>query len=203
MPIPTGFWAALLGYALGSAQVLAIDWWRSRAQHRRQLRLLRAELRRLAGFTKKFGWLRGRLPPNDTLPNPPRVTPGYLRLVQEIDFWLTDEHSDDNTQQGLLDITDGCAILERYVQDVLKHVDRAGAATSGEEKAKWRERAVETALEYDKEQSRWLIIVSSAVGDVDRRIKLATTFRQLLRGARRMPRGTNPPSLPPASPGTE
>lgn len=201
MAIPTGLWAALVGYALGSAQVLAIDWLRDRAQHRRQLRLFRAELGRLSGFQATFGWRTGALPPSDTLPNPPRVTPGYLRLVQEVDFWLTDEHSDDNTQQGIIDITDGCAILERYVQDVLKHVDRAGEATSPDEKAKWRSRAIETAIEYDKVHARWLIMVNSAVADVQRRLKLAATGRQLLRAVRPMSEGTNPPSLPPVSPG--
>jgi hypothetical protein len=192
-----GLWSALGGYALGSAQVLLLDWWRARSQHRRQLRLLRAELRRLDGYRTRFNWKVGAVPESDTIPNSPRVTPGYTRLVQEMDFWLTDEHSDDNTQQGLLDIADGCAVLERYVSDVLKDVDKAGDATTQVEKEKWRTRATQSAGAHDKEHERWLIMVSSVVRDVERRIREAKTLRQAVRTFRPMPKGANPPPLPP------
>src|SRR5882724_10048088 len=100
-------WPALIGFALGSSQVLLIDWIRNRAQHRRHLRLLRTELRRLVGFQVHWGWKHHEVPPDDSTPIPPHVTPSYLRLLQDIDFWLTDEHRDDNTQQALIDIADG------------------------------------------------------------------------------------------------
>ena len=193
-----GFWAALGGYALGSAQVLALDWIRSRAQHRRQLRLLRAELRRLSGLRAKFGWQHGVVPATDKVPIPPRVTPSYLRVIQETDFWLTDEHSDDNTQEGLLNISDGCAMLERYASDAVTYARNAGAATEPKEKLRLLERAMDTAIAYDKEHDVWQVVVASALGDVERRLKQATTGRQVLRVVRRMPSGSNPPSLPPA-----
>ena len=69
------FWPALIGYALGSAQILVIDWIRARTTHRRQLRLLRAELRRLSGFARKYNWEHDELPADDTHPNPPTVIP--------------------------------------------------------------------------------------------------------------------------------
>jgi hypothetical protein len=100
------FWAAFGGFALGSFQSLLLDWIRARSQHRRQLRQWRSELRRLAGYRQKFGWTE-KGPANDTVPNPPRITASYQGLLQETDFWLTDEHRDDNTQQGLIDIADG------------------------------------------------------------------------------------------------
>jgi len=114
----SAFWPALIGFALGSSQVLLIDWIRARSQHRRQLRLLRAEIRRLSGFQRPWGLQRNVVPPDDTTPIPPRITASYQRLLQEVDFWLTDEHSDDNTQQGLIDIADGAGVLERYDADV-------------------------------------------------------------------------------------
>src|SRR5258708_61141 len=76
-------------------------------------------------------------PANDTTPNPPRVTPSYLGLLQHTDFWLTDEHSDDNTQQGLIDIADGAAVLERYVGDVRGLLDSVTSAKTPREKAKY------------------------------------------------------------------
>jgi hypothetical protein len=195
--MPTSYWPALVGYALGSAQVLLIDWIRDRRQHRRHLRLLRSELRRLAGFTRKYGWTPGVPPADDTTPNPPRVTPSYLGLLQHTDFWLTDEHSDDNTQQGLIDIADGAAVLERYVADVRGLLDSVKSATTPKEKAKYGKRAQETAVVYDRELDRWLVMVRSALDDVQRRLVEANLARQLGRALRPMPTGANPPSLPP------
>jgi len=177
--------------------VLALDWIRSRAQHRRQLRLLRSELRRLSGLHGKFGWQHGVVPATDKVPIPPRVTPSYLRIIQETDFWLTDEHSDDNTQEGLLNISDGCTMLERYANDALTIARNAVAATEPNEKVKLLGRAVETAIAYDKERVVLQVVLASALSDVERRLKQAATWRQVLRVARRMPRGSNPPPLPP------
>lgn len=192
------FWAALGGFALGSIQSLFLDWLRARSLHRRQLRLWRSELRRLSGYRRKFEWgVSG--PSTDTVPNPPRITASYIRLLQETDFWLTDEHRDDNTQQGLIDIADGGSILERYASDVHRLIDQMRAATTPADKRKFGDRALETANVYDRELDRWQIMVNSALADTDRRLRLATVPRQLLRAFRPMPKGSNPPSLPPIS----
>ena len=191
------FWAALAGFALGSLQSLLLDWVRARSQHMRQLRLWRSELRRLSGYRRHFQWARTG-PQSDTIPNPPRITSSYLRLLQETDFWLTDEHRDDNTQQGLIDIADGAAILERYAADVHGLIDHMRSGPD-QEKQTFAERAFETATIYDRELDRWHVMVGSALGDVDRRLRLATIGRQLVRALRPMPKGTNPPPLPPIS----
>ncbi len=197
--IASSFWPALIGFVLGSTQVLFVDWVRSRTQNRRQLRLLRAELRRLSAFTTHWGWQHGVVPPSDATPVPPRITPSYQRLLQDLDFWLTDEHSDDNTQQALIEIADGAAVLERYDADVRRLLDSAKNATTQAAKAKSLSRAVDTSQAYDKELDRWLIMVASAVSDVDRRLRSASTWRQIGRAMRKMPKGTNPPALPPIS----
>jgi len=193
----SSFWAALVGFALGSSQVLLLDWIRGRSQHRRQLRLLRAEIRRLSGFRQHWGWQHGVVPPTDTTPNPPRVTPSYQRLLQEIDFWLTDEHSDDNTQQALIDIADGAVVLDRYDGDVRKLLDSAKSVPAPKEKAKYLSRAIDTAQVYDRELDRWLLMVTSALSDIERRLRSARTLNQVGRAFRRMPKGTNPTPLPP------
>ena len=197
----SSFWPALVGFALGSSQVLLIDWIRSRSQHRRQLRLLRAEIRRLSAFHQHWGWQHGVVPATDTTPNPPRITGSYQRLLQEIDFWLTDEHSDDNTQQALIDVADGASVLERYDGDVRKLFDSVKSAPTPKEKAKYLSRAVDTAQIYDKELDRWFLMVRSALSDVERRLGSARTLNQVGRALRRMPRGTNPAPLPPISHG--
>ena len=195
----SSFWPALIGFALGSSQVLLIDWIRARSQHRRQLRLLRSELRRLSGFHRHWGLQHNIVPPDDITPNPPRITASYQRLLQEIDFWVTDEHSDDNTQQGLIDIADGAALLERYDANVRKLLDDAKTGRTHAEKAKYLKRAVETAQAYDKELDRWQVIVTSALSDVDRRLRCARMLNQVGRAFRPMPDGENPPPLAPIS----
>jgi hypothetical protein len=196
--MPAAFWAALGGFALGSAQSLFLDWLRARSQHRRQLRLWRSEFRRLAAYRAKFGWSMTDGPPSDTIPNPPRITSSYQRLLQETDFWLTDEHRDDNTQQALIDIADGAVVLERYATDVLRLVDQMNAA-SGDQKRKYGRRAIETSQIYDREIARWCLMVDSAVVDIARRLESAGLVRQIGRSLRPMPTGQNPPPLPPVS----
>jgi hypothetical protein len=195
----SSFWPALIGFALGSTQVLLIDWIRGRSQHRRQLRLLRAEIRRLSELRAHWNWRHGAVPPDDATPNPPRITPSYQRLLQEIDFWLTDEHSDDNTQQALIDIADGANVLERYDGGVREHLESAKTTPTQAEKTKYLTRAVDTAQVYDKELDRWLLMVTSALSDVKRRLRSARTLYQVGRVFRMMPKGTNPPPLPPIS----
>jgi hypothetical protein len=191
------FWAALGGFALGSFQSILLDWLRGRSLHRRQLRLWRSELRRLSGYRRKFDWGTSG-PTSDTVPNVPRVTASYQRLLQETDFWLTDEHRDDNTQQGLIDIADGAAVLERYASDVHRLIDEMRTAPVPD-KRKYGDRALETANIFDRELDRWQIMVNSAVSDVERRLRIATVTRQLLLALRPMPKGENPPALPPIS----
>jgi hypothetical protein len=190
------FWAAFGGFALGSMQSLLVDWIRGRSQHRRQLRFWRSELRRLSGHRQKFSWTMTQGPSSDTIPNPPRITASYQRLLQETDFWLTDEHQDDNTQQALIDIADGAAMLERYASDVLRLVEQMNAA-SPDDKRKYGGRAIETAQIYDKTLDRWHVMVDSALTDMERRLRIAKLGRQIVRAARPMPSGVNPAPLPP------
>ncbi len=194
------FLAALGGFVLGSLQSLFLDWARHRSQHKRHLRALRAELLRLGAYTAKFDWTLERGVPNDTVPNPPRVTASYERLLQDVDFWLTDEHSEDNTLQGLIDISDGVLLLQRYSSNVLGLTNEMRAAADPKAKQKLATRVIETSQAYDKELNRWLIMVRSAVLDVARRLRVARLTTQVARAFRSMPSGTNPPSLPPAFP---
>jgi len=110
---------------------------------------------------------------------------------------LTDEHADDNTQQALIDIADGAVLLDRYDGDVRKLLDSAKSAPTAKEKSKYLSRAVDTTQVYDKELDRWLLMVTSALSDIERRVSSARTLNQVGRAFRRMPKGANPTPLPP------
>ncbi len=186
---------AVIGYAIGSVQILALEWWRKRSKHRTQLRLLRAELRRLAEFQIPFGWDKVTGPPNDQIPRPPEPTENFLTLIGEIDFYLTDEHHDDNTQFGLLNVADGCRVLAHYAQKVEECVDNARAST-GPTAKEFRDRAVEYSESYDKELARLQATISSALHDCERRLAVAKFWHQLTRRPLGdLPAGANPPPL--------
>src|SRR5438034_10481119 len=127
----------------------------------------------------------------------PPTRRGSRRVIWASCSTPTSGHSDDNTQQGLIDIADGAAVLERYVADVRGLLDSMRSATTAKDKAKYAKRAQETAVVYDGELDRWLVIVHSALDDVQRRLVEAKLRRQLWRALRPMPTGTNPPALPP------
>lgn len=188
---------AILGYAIGTAQILFVDWFRSNAAHRRHLRALRSELRRLSGYSTRWNLEHGVVPESDATPNVPTITAGYTRLLQDLDFLKTDTHIDDNTQQGLMDIADGAALLQRYDAAVRQHLDESAAASETASKAKMLERTVEYGKEYDAELDRWRTMVGSALIDVEHRLRLARSWPQLVRLLQAPGKGPNPPSLPP------
>jgi hypothetical protein len=185
---------AVIGYAVGTFQVLFIDWWRRVAAHRRQLRLLQAELRRLRTFEAQFKWVGGLPPLDERLPAAPQPTELFVKTVGEVEWPLTDEHRDDNTQQSLLHIVDGCTILKYYVDKVLEIADRA-PSVNPEEKERLRQRGVGYAAEYDDKIDELLFLLDDALRDMARRLELADMGRQLERAFSELPPGENPKPL--------
>ena len=185
---------AVIGYAVGTFQVLFVDWWRRVAAHRRQLTLLQAELRRLRTYEAQFNWVDGLPPLDERLPAAPQPTELFIKTVGEVDWRLTDEHRDDNSQQSFLHIVDGCAILKYYVDKVLEIADRAPSANQGE-KERLRQRGVGYAGEYDEKIDELLYLVDDALRDIKRRLELADIGRQLERAFSELPPGDNPKPL--------
>lgn len=188
---------AILGYAIGTAQVLFVDWWRRRRKTVRQLRLIRAELRQLQERSQgRFNRDSDRGPDSDSTPNPPRLSSQYSEVIAATDFYLTDEHDDDNTLQALINLVDGVELLRRYHADTLDLMDKAEAADAPIMQRALRNRAVETAAAYDREANRLEYMVRSAVEDTQRRLGLMGFWTQLKRTIRgRLPEGENPPLL--------
>jgi hypothetical protein len=144
---------------------------------------------------RKFQWQKGVPPASDDVPYPPRVSEQFIPTVAEIDYYLSDEHDDDNAQQAHLNVIDGINHLELYHRTAMELVDKARAE---EEKGLAREhldRAVDNATQYDLETERVGYIIDSALSDLERRLRVATLRHQLRRFGRGLPKGENPAPL--------
>lgn len=185
---------ALFGYALGTLQVLVLDrvnHWRA---HRRDLVTLRAELRRLASLNAKFGWT-AEGPVTDLVPKPPQPLPMYYELTARIDFALTDENADDNTQEGFLKLVDGCEMLRYYADRVEAERLAVRAATEILPRNQARSRALNAAANYDRTLAGVHYQILDSIRDISRRID-ATPFRaRLKRRFGRLPVRENPPPM--------
>jgi hypothetical protein len=189
---------AVGGYALGTVQILILDWAKKRREHRSQLRLIRAELRRLRAINSKFGWQTNG-PGADAIPKSPDLTTTFLQTVASTDFYITDEHDDDNTQQGLLELTDACTSLQYHWKKALQTNEEAKSEKDGERRLMLWFEAKEIADAYDELMDRFQTMVSSALSDTNRRLADASFWSQINRPIGRLPEGKNPPALPPPS----
>jgi len=185
----------VIGYAIGTAQILVIDWQRRLREHRRQLRVVRAELVRTRDLTARFGWKKGVMPSSDAVPKAPRVSDQFTPTVAAIDFFLTDQHEGDNTHQAYLNLLDGLDVLEKYHCQVMSLIDAARDADDQSGKRELWERAVDNAQAYDDNVDAVALMLDSALEDIDRRIRNIGLRPQLLRIGRKLPKGENPPPL--------
>lgn len=184
---------AIVGYAVGTAQVLFIDWVQRRREHCRHLRLLRAELTRTRALTAKFGWKKGVPPDSDDIPNLPTVSEQYTATVAATDYSRTDEHSGDNAQMAHLHLLDGLGILAKYHSAALALADKA--REGGPTARKLFNRACENAAAYDETVDIVACTLDSALEDVERRLTEAKLWPQVGRIGRSLPEGTNPPPV--------
>ena len=187
--------SAVIGYAIGSVQILLLEWLRRRIRHRQHLRALRSELRRAAGFTQKFAWDPQAGPKDNNLPRPPTVSSRYADLIVETEFYLTDEHDDDNTQEALLGIVDGCEGLKHYVTRIHAGLDTLRATSDPATHGSVKNDLMQIAQAYDKELEKVLFVIKDAIRELDRRLREARSWAQLNRPMGRLPPGKNPPPL--------
>jgi len=193
--VSDGIWA-LLGYAVGTAQILGIDWLKARSAHARQLRLLRADLRRVSEFERKFDLQMDQPPESDTLPRPATLSSSFLETVATVDFWITDEHRDDNGQEALLGIADGFVALKDIHRSTTEHLERLRESDSNKTKLReLMERVADYAAEYDKEVDYIQFTVRDSLRDIERRLRAVRFWSQIRRLITRLPPGTNPPPL--------
>jgi hypothetical protein len=183
---------AVIGYAIGTAQILVLDWLRARWAHARQLRLLRADLRRVADFQAKFNLSLHTPPTTEDLPRPAAVSSTFVSTVAAVDFWLTDEHRDDNTQEALLGIADGLVALADIHGRATKELDAIRATEDNTRRREHLERLVGYANEYDRETDYVQYVIKDSIRELDRRLRLVKWYRQLPRVILPLPKGANP-----------
>lgn len=189
----------LVGYVLGTLQVLSIDWVTRRRQHRNGLRALRAELQRLQTLRHKFDW-GGEGPKDDSLPKPPTVSSAYTDLVVSTDFSMTDEFVGDNTQFVLLTILDGCEVIQDTFSQIKQRSDQLRVEADPHRKERLRGEMLQLASSYDEKLEALRYSVQSAISDLDRRLEVVRYHRQAAREFKRLPAGENPPPLGPNDP---
>lgn len=190
-----GFILALVGYALGTTQILVVEWIRERRAHERTLRVIRGELGRLATFREKFRWTRAGPPSDDRTPRPPRPIDGFIPLVASGDFRRTDEHLNDNTGEVLCSIADGCAALQEYHAQINRYGEDLRKLPAGAERQQTADLMPDIAVAYDRELDRLQYVVHAMIRDLDRRLEIVRLLPQLRRIGKRLPPGDNPPPV--------
>jgi hypothetical protein len=185
----------LIGYVIGTLQILVLDWARTRAQHRRHLRALRAELRRLSEYATEFVISDDRRIDSDKIPHPPQLNPQFSDLVFQTEFFLTDEIRDDNSQEALLDIEAGCRSLDYYWKDFDRRIQHIKSLPPGPERAERKAEAVDVAESYNRTSRMLQLSLRSTMDDMDRRLRASGTTSQLKRLFTRLPPRENPPRI--------
>jgi hypothetical protein len=169
------------GYAIGTAQIVGIDWWREIRAHRRQLRLLRAILKGAMQFNGRFSPV---FPSAGRRPKAPTFGPRYHDTVTSVDFALTG-HYKDGTLENLITWESTCdelRLLNEKACDRLDELDKPGSPLTISEQWAAAERAAKLYNETLDELRRFC---DYTIGEMDRRLALATLRAQFSRGVRR------------------
>ena len=182
--------AMLVGYAIGTVQVLILSWVERRRRHRQALQTLKADLSKASVYSMKFDW--GPKIESYATPRPPRVSSEFVGIVAATDFSLTDEFRGDNTQQGLLGLVHNLELLQRYRSDVLELLHDLRLQTDDDKRRKLSEMARRQANEYDGHIDTVLYTLNDAIRDVDRRLYEVRWYRQLKHLLTKLPEGENP-----------
>ncbi len=191
---------ALFGYALGTLQVLVVDWLRRRREHARQLRALRAEFRILRVHNRKYEYDTENWHKEDSVPRPPVASPQFVPTISSVDFELTDEYSNDNSQEAFLGITSGLSLLQYYDEKWHEVTESAQDPNNANEKQRFIDTGVALMREYDKVLDRTQFLAADALRDIDRRILELRLWRQVGRSFHPLRPGPLPPPFAPDDP---
>jgi hypothetical protein len=178
--------ALLVGYAIGTLQVLAVEWVRRVTRHRSDLRVLRAELRRAASYDSRFAIDDVRPADKTTAPRPPRASPRFADFVTQTAFHLTDKFRDGPTQEALLGVLDACAMFQETLDRWHQIAAEFRQATLPEQASLLTD-LKGTARDYDRRLDQFLPVVQNLIADIDERLVQATLWRQLNRPLGKLP----------------
>lgn len=179
-----GMWAALsaiLGYALGTFQVLLLDWFQRRRRHRTDLRTLRSELRRTSTFARRFDWDQPGAAPEPIIPRAPNVSATFEQTVTSTEFVLTDPSSDSNLQEVLLTISDNCRALDEYLARIRARIVEFRETEDPTQREQIRRDLHEMSAWYDLRLDPVQELIRSTLENIELRLQEATMTRQLKR----------------------
>ena len=185
----------LIGYVLGTSQILILDWVRERRNHARALRFLLAEVLRLQAFTERYEYESVpdvfRVHP----PRPPHLSARFVETVSEADFTITDEHLGDNFQRVLLSVADtSVALLEEFAsveRDMAKFLE----FIKGKRFDDLAARPTGVMEHYNTLADTFATQLHGVERDLRRRLREADLVKQLDRLITPLEAGTNPPDL--------
>jgi hypothetical protein len=192
--------SALIGYAIGTAQVLLLDWVRERRGHRQSLRLLLAELLRLEKFDHQYNWKLREVPESDAIPKPPVISPTFVSAIAATDWSLTDEYSNDNSHASIITLVDLCDTLKFYHSSIDELIAKVRAPAGREEALTLLDRAVKMSQSYDREADQFHYCVVDTIRDVRRRLAESTLRKQFKRIFKRLTVGDLDPAVSPTDP---
>ena len=187
------------GYALGTLQVLFLDWWKDRASHGRHLRAVSSELRRVRTYLNKFDWPDSG-PPSDYVKKPPAVTPHFAEMVLSVRWALTGEYLNDNTPDVLFFVLDGVDMLQHYAGQIDLRLNRLRDEQGPSKRDVLKREAVQFTREYDKVVSGLQRLVDTGLDDLAGRELELRLHRQLARAFVRLKRDPDPEDIPTIGP---
>jgi len=173
--------SVILGYALGTLQVLLLDWFQRRRRHRTDLRTIRSELRRASTFARRFDWNQSGAAPEPIIPRAPNVSATFEQTVTTAEFVLTDPSDDSSLQEVLLTISDSCRALDEYLARIRATVAEFREAEDPAQREQVRSDLHEMSAWYDQKLDPVQALIRSALENVERRLQEATMTRQLRR----------------------
>lgn len=186
--------ALLIGYAIGTAQILAIDWFRPRIRHRSHLRVLRAELRRAGSYRQKVDIEDQQALERQTILRPPTVGPRFADFLTQTEFHLTDEHDDVPTQEALLGILDACQMFRTILDGFADGLNKLAQTTDPSRREQLAENLRGMARDYDRRLGEFMSVLDAVTEGLEHRLQNASTWRQLNRPIGHLPRQKSSPS---------
>jgi hypothetical protein len=135
-----------------------------------------------------------------TIPNPPKLSQTFDDVVSKVDFALTDEHRNDNTQEVLVGLSAAVRVLWYYFDEFNKVSFKLEDEHDLGRRTLLRRHGFFYARAYDEKVDEFMYVVNTIIADLDRRLLEARFKRQVTRGIKKLPAGENPLPLAPNDP---
>ena len=177
----------LIGYAVGTIQILVVEWWRSVRHHRLHLRLLISDLR---GVRRNNNRASIEAFCEGTTPVPPSVSAIFKETIGVADFSLSDQFRDgDNIQEALLSIGPNLDQLERGVGEMRLGIEVHEEETPAIDSPEIIARLSEMATQYNKSLDAMQDMVDDMIEHLEVRLADMSLWRQINRLIWKLPEG--------------